>query len=185
MPAGFSSGFDLSAPAVKVVPRPDAPGGIPDVEVFALRVPGVGLLGVAAAGAFFGLRGLLAAAVLGALQHAMMGRGAILCGVPASAIAIPRVCRGRPCHSNSGVLAAVLQVICTCGQVAQQQAHRQQLGSGEVVGVEVCSCSSSSSQMKGSLVVCSSALLAVSPAVYFGARGTNWVPAESVHMSRW
>lgn len=68
MPAGFSSGFDFSAPAAKVVPRPDAPGGIPDVEVFALRVPGVGLLGVAAAGAFFGLRGLLAAAVLGALQ---------------------------------------------------------------------------------------------------------------------
>lgn len=45
--------------------RPDAPGGIPDVELFALRVPGVGLLGVAAAGAFFGLKGLLAAAVLG------------------------------------------------------------------------------------------------------------------------
>lgn len=34
--------------------------------------------------------------------------------------------------------------------------------------------------MKGSLVVFSCALLAVSPAVYFGVRGTNWVPAESV-----
>lgn len=63
--AGFSSGLDFSAPAVKLVPRPDAPGGIPDVELFALRVPGIGLLGVAAAGAFFGLRGLLAAACLG------------------------------------------------------------------------------------------------------------------------
>jgi hypothetical protein len=65
-PSGFSSGFDFSAPAVKFVPT-NGPGGIPDVELFALRVPGVGLLGVAAAGAFFGLRGLLAAAVLGEL----------------------------------------------------------------------------------------------------------------------
>ncbi len=63
--AGFDSGLDFSAPAVKMVPRPDAPGGIPEVEIFALRVPGVGLLGVAAAGAFFGLKGLLSAAILG------------------------------------------------------------------------------------------------------------------------
>ena len=63
--AGFSSGFDWNAPPVKVVPRPDAAGGIPDVELFGLRVPGMGLVGVAAAGAFFGLKGLLAAAVLG------------------------------------------------------------------------------------------------------------------------
>lgn len=62
---GFSSGFDFSAPAVKIVSRPDAPGGIPDMELFALRVPGTGLLGVAAAGAFFGIKGLLAAALLG------------------------------------------------------------------------------------------------------------------------
>jgi hypothetical protein len=39
------------------------------VDVFALRVPGVGLLGVAAAGAFFGIRGLLAAALLGKQQR--------------------------------------------------------------------------------------------------------------------
>lgn len=65
MVAGFDTGFDFNAPAVKMIPRPDAPGGIPDVELFALRVPGIGLLGVAGAGMFFGLRGLLVAAVLG------------------------------------------------------------------------------------------------------------------------
>lgn len=79
---GFSSGFDFSAPAVKLVPR--GSGGIPDVELFALRVPGVGLLGVAAAGAFFGLRGLLAAAVLGYL-YVRTGGGGAAAGTPTAA----------------------------------------------------------------------------------------------------
>lgn len=71
MPAGFSIGFDWSAPAFKTVPRADAMGGIPDVELYGLRVPGVGLVGVAAAGAMWGLRGLLAAAVLGRYHHTL------------------------------------------------------------------------------------------------------------------
>lgn len=67
---GFDHGFDFNAPPVKVVQRPDGPGGIPDVELYGLSIPGVGLLGVAAAGAFFGLKGMLAAAVLGETSDA-------------------------------------------------------------------------------------------------------------------
>jgi hypothetical protein len=77
MPAGFSSGFDWSAPAFKAVPRADAAGGLPDVELYGLRVPGVGLVGVAAAGAMFGLKGLLAAAVLGEYHEACHRRHAL------------------------------------------------------------------------------------------------------------
>jgi hypothetical protein len=68
--AGFSSGFDWDAPPFKLVPRPDAPVSIPDVEVFGLPVPGPGLLAVVAVGVFFGFRACLAAAALGELFFA-------------------------------------------------------------------------------------------------------------------
>lgn len=60
-PAG---GLDWSAPPFKAIPN-EYGSMLPDVELYGLRVPGVGLVAVAALGMFFGWRGLLGGLIFG------------------------------------------------------------------------------------------------------------------------
>lgn len=57
-------GFDWSAPPFKAIPN-EFGSMLPDVEIYGLKVPGVGLVAVAALGMFFGWRGLLGGLIFG------------------------------------------------------------------------------------------------------------------------
>ncbi|KAF6266690.1 hypothetical protein COO60DRAFT_1473124 [Scenedesmus sp. NREL 46B-D3] len=81
-PAG---GLDWSAPPFKAIPN-EYGSMLPDVELYGLRVPGVGLVAVAALGMFFGWRGLLGGLIFGYL-YLTYGQAAVAAaghGRPAS-----------------------------------------------------------------------------------------------------
>ncbi|WIA29119.1 hypothetical protein OEZ86_011630 [Tetradesmus obliquus] len=107
-------GFDWSAPPFKAIPN-EFGSMLPDVEIYGLKVPGVGLVAVAALGMFFGWRGLLGGLIFGYL-YLTYGQGA----------AAGAAGQGRP----AGAAGAAAAAGGGGGDNFMQQAFGSMMGSG-------------------------------------------------------